>query len=268
MGKVALFNLNNNNILNTKPITFVPGQVIKAKVLQNNTDGLLLLIGENKILAKTDFQFPVGTSLNLYVVDITKENIVLSLNKNHELEEPLLDKLLYNLELEANDENKEIINKLIEQKIKISKKNIKLANFLVNQLPVNKQTGLELITDPTLFTAIFSFFKESEARFSLIVHSKEVHPGEPYFEINILYDSKDLGYILTNINWSKRLKISFICSTQSTLLILQDKISDLNIRLKYISDLEIYVKLDDEIFENINNQDYEKIQIKGIDIWI
>jgi len=228
------------------------------------------LIGNNKLFAKTNTQFPIGTNLNLLVIDVSEEKIILTLNKDN-WSENSLSQLLENLNLKNTDENIKLISRLMKNNLKLSPENIKLAQHLLDLLPLERTTAIELITDPTLFAAIFNSSPETNSGFTLTMQkSKQKENEKTIYDINILYQSGELGDILVNIHWTDLLTINFFCSNKKTVLLLENHISEFRKKLIYISQLEININFEEKLIEKMNNEDTdtEKIYFKGIDICI
>ncbi|MDK2822947.1 MAG: hypothetical protein PWQ67_2419 [Clostridia bacterium] len=270
MDKIAFLNLQKHSeILKNNSVNFKVGEVIQAKVLQNTDNGLLLLIGKTPLLAKTNFKFPPGTKLNLFVASFTNNKLILSLNKRKNIYDTSIADIISNLGLEEEQDTKYIVSKLIEKKLKISKENFQEVKFLINQLPLEIETSLDLITDPTLYAAVFNIFDNATEGFTLLFSSvNENEQKESYYEINILYNSHALGYILAGISWVATLNINLICSEKETYKLLQQSINDLKQRLKYIPELRLNIELDNSLLNRINKQEFKKIDLKSIDILI
>ncbi|KJS87565.1 MAG: hypothetical protein JM58_03840 [Peptococcaceae bacterium BICA1-8] len=271
MDKIGLISLNTNIKTNNENNLFSKsGQTIQAIVLNNTQNGLLLKIGNTVVNAQTDYRFPKDTQLSLTVVSLTDDKIMLSLkNDSNYYSLNVLD-ILQKLNLGDSPEIRIIINKMIEKRLKISKENIESIRQLVENLPLEVKDSINILTDPTLCLAFFTLF-EQESGFSFLLNQNEnIDNKHSYFEINILFNSINLGDILINVIWWEKVDIQFICALKSGYSLLESNLSMLKSILKShnITTGECKIILDDAFLKEKEAINDYQTQLKGIDVRI
>lgn len=218
MEKINLTNSNSNFKLITDKNNLVleKGQTLQARVIGNTPLGILLEINNTVLQAKTEHYFPVNSQLLLTVMGQKDQQTILSLNKHINYYNLDISTLIENLGFEDSWEIRQIINILIECKQQITKENIDKLKSLLTKLPLEPDDALQLLRDSSLYLAIFAFLNK-EAGFYLLFNEKDdKHNNKRYLELNILYQSQNLGLILTNVIWQDKIMISIKCSQDTT----------------------------------------------------
>src|SRR5690554_2087142 len=175
MEKINLSNANSNInlITSNNKLIFSKGHTLQAEVINNTPTGVLIKVNNTILHAETSFKFPIASQLFLTVVGQKDQQIVLSLNNSNVILYNFeVSNIIRDLGLEDSLEIKLIINKLIKTKQQISKDNIDNIKLLINKLPVEFSDSLNLITDPSLYLAIFSFLNKNSG-FSLLLNSNK-----------------------------------------------------------------------------------------------
>lgn len=273
MEKINFTNSNFNCKLITEKNNLVleKGQTLQARVIGNTPLGILLEIENTVLEAKTEHYFPINTELLLTVMGQRDQQTVLSLNKHINYYNLDISTLIESLGFEDTGEIRLIINKLIESKQQITNENINKLKILLNKLPLEPDDALQLLRDSSLYLAIFAFLNK-EAGFYLLFNEKDdKHNNKGYLEINILYQSQNLGLILTNVIWQDKIMISVKCSQEITyqkflkhLKILRQKINTL-----VNTQVEIVVFQDKNLAQkNIFEKEEHNLPLLRIDIRI
>jgi len=271
MDKIGLISFNTSIQTNNENNLFPKsGKTLEAIVLNNLENGLLLKIGSSVVTAQTDLRFPKNTQLSLTVVSQTDEKIMLSLkNDSSYYSLDVLD-ILKKINLGDSPEIRIIINKMIEKKLKISKVNIESIRQVLENLPLEVKDSINILTDPTLCLAFLTIF-EQESGFSLLLNQNEnIDNKHSYIEINILYNSINLGDILINVIWWEKFNIQFTCALKSGYLLLESNLSMLKSILKSynINTDECKIILDDSFLKEKESLNSDQTQLKGIDVRI
>jgi len=272
MQNVGLISVNSNSYSITEnKLVLVKGQTIRAEVLNNTNTGVLLKVNNTILHAQTDVQFLINTPILLTVMDQNKHQIILSLNRELNLYNLDLSTIIKNLDLEDSDYLRLIINKLVEKKQKLSRKNIDTLKILINKLPLESKDSLDILTDSTLYAAIFSFLDKESQSFSLLLNEREDNSNkEPYLEINVFYQSETLGNILINVIWKDKIKIELTCSTNATYQLLKIYLDTLKKKIVTLTQnsVNIMAVLDNTLLEKIKILKEKKETLLGIDIRI
>lgn len=272
MEKIHLNNVNPNfNINENNQLNFEKGQTYLAKILENTPSGVLLKINNTVFQAKTEHEFPVNTQLFLTVISQTDEQTILSLKNHINYYNLDISSIVHNLGLDDSSEIRLLIEKLIETKQHISKENIEAMKQLINRLPLEYIDSLDIISDPSIFLGIFSFLSK-DAGFSLFLNEKNTnHNQKSHLEVNILYQSNALGFILTNVSWCEKIKITIKCSLESTYKLIQTDLEMLKQKINvFVSgNVDLIVVFDNDLVKKIHAvKEEQKTKLLGIDIRI
>lgn len=271
MEKINLISLNTNfQTIRENKALFIKGQTIQGEVLTNTQTGVLLKISNIVVEAQTKFRFPIGSQLFLTVVNQNEQQIILSLNNDSNFYKADVSLILHNLGLDDSPELRLIINKLIQNKEKISREKIDFLKLVINKLPLAKEDSLNLLYDPSLYLAIFNFL-DKDKRFSILLNGKKNRRNkEKILEINILYQSKNLGHILINLLWCEKVKIELTSSLNSTFRLIMANLNSLKEKITSLTgiDIEITTIYDGNLAKNIHWVNEPIQAILGIDIRI
>ena len=143
----------------------------------------------------------------------------------------------------------EIINKIIENKLPLSDENIKRTQTLLNILPIDPKTSLELIFNQELFLGLFCQLRSSDDIF-LVKGFQEKSKRDDQkidYSFSILYESENLGMILVDLKWSGGLSILFFCNSQKTAEKINGNLEELIQKLR-MDNIKIRVEYNPDVF--------------------
>lgn len=222
---------------------------------------------------------------NLFLKPILelKDNTSLSLRFNLQngkaffsLEETMANEnreFLRNLSIKLGDfilddkEIPEILKKIIDNKIPLTKENIQASQNFLNFSPTDSKSSLDLFLNQNLIMGLYYQLMDSKDRFILRGYKKKEDKHkkkEASYEFTILYESEELGDILIDLGWAEELKLDFYCQEEETAILVENNLDDLKENLK-LEKIKIRVEHNEEKLKK-DPVKTEKISLTKIDI--
>lgn len=238
-----------------------PGQIIKARVIDISQGRYILSIGKHRFQASSQLKLPIGSNLALKVVNTNGEKTILAVK---EMKGISINNLANFLGYGDTKEINAILAKLIKNKIQLSKDNLEKGRQLASQLPLSLTDGIDVVSDPYLYAAIFSQFPNSKDGYGIFLKGDKETAKKEILQISIILTMEQLGDILVEIKWDNLIQIEFYCSEKDTVKILQENKSLLQEKLVNMGKVLLTISHQKNLFID-DYSTVEGIQLKGID---
>lgn len=163
----------------------------------------------------------------------------------------------------------EIIKAIIDNKIPLTKENVRSTQNFNNFFPGDVKTGMDLLLNQNLLMGLYYQLNNINDKFLIkgYQNRKEKKEGrEKNYDFSILYESDKLGDILVDLEWTEFLKLDFYCEDINTVNLIENTVGELKDKLK-IQNIIINVEHNQEKIKK-EPLKAERITLNNIDISI
>lgn len=253
-------NFKNQDILNLTKIEF-----------NNKTQMVEGFLKDHKLLLKPVLELKENTTIVLkYTIRDNKlvfsiDNIV---SKDNEKVMNQLALKLGEFILEEK-EIPEIIKSIIDNKIPLTKENIRSTQHFISFFPGDIRTGMDLLLNQNLLMGLYYQLNNINDKFLIKGYQKrkvKKEGREKSYDFSILYESDKLGDILVDLEWTEFLKLDFYCEDINTVSLLESTIGELKDNLK-VKNININIEHNQEKTKK-EPLKAERIILNNIDISI
>lgn len=270
LGSLKNMVLESNNL---KEGIFEPKEILNLTKLEfnNKTQMAEGFIKNDKLLLKPILEFKDNSTLILkYSVENNKAIFTVDTLTSKE-NEKAMNLLALKLGEFILEEKKipEIIKGIIDNKIPLTKENIKSVQSFVNFFPGDTKAGMDMFLNQNLLMGLYYQLNNINDKFLIKGYEKRKGKDtgrEKNYEFSILYESEHLGAILVDLEWTDFLNLDFYCEEIDTVNLINNTMEDLKDNLK-IKDIKINVEYNQDKVKRKPIKS-ERISLTNIDIFI